>query len=345
MHVHTSDKPYFCRINGCDKSYTHPSSLRKHMKMHDSLSDSNLNNFEQTSHNAKQMKTSNDLDDQIRIKTTKLAKNINNTSVLSHNTSTSSASTELSFSTPSSSPPPTLQQQQLQPQLVGLQDNISNCSSSFLPQSNGSTSSGSNSNLSYLNEHEFHNHMMKANKESKHSYALFYPYHNHHHHHHQHNQLQHQCQNQQQQQTDSLLNQNFNHQQFYNSQSIDSNNMNDLNLPNSNYEQMSQYAAAAAHHYNYSTNSNNQNANNQSSYLHDESNVNQSGQPASYLMNEWYIQYQNVPTNNTDVNPAANSTILSNATNMNNTTTASNNNLFSNFYTTHHGRTPIMNYT
>ncbi|XP_016330730.1 zinc finger protein ZIC 1-like [Sinocyclocheilus anshuiensis] len=34
MHVHTSDKPYLCKM--CDKSYTHPSSLRKHMKVHDS---------------------------------------------------------------------------------------------------------------------------------------------------------------------------------------------------------------------------------------------------------------------------------------------------------------------
>ncbi|EPY72989.1 hypothetical protein CB1_060782081 [Camelus ferus] len=32
MHVHTSDKPYLCKM--CDKSYTHPSSLRKHMKNH-----------------------------------------------------------------------------------------------------------------------------------------------------------------------------------------------------------------------------------------------------------------------------------------------------------------------
>ncbi|KFO74497.1 Zinc finger protein ZIC 2-B, partial [Cuculus canorus] len=32
MHVHTSDKPYLCKM--CDKSYTHPSSLRKHMKIH-----------------------------------------------------------------------------------------------------------------------------------------------------------------------------------------------------------------------------------------------------------------------------------------------------------------------
>lgn len=35
MHVHTSDKPYFCRFKGCDKSYTHPSSLRKHIRMHE----------------------------------------------------------------------------------------------------------------------------------------------------------------------------------------------------------------------------------------------------------------------------------------------------------------------
>jgi hypothetical protein len=32
--VHTSDKPYNCKVRGCDKSYTHPSSLRKHMKVH-----------------------------------------------------------------------------------------------------------------------------------------------------------------------------------------------------------------------------------------------------------------------------------------------------------------------
>ena len=34
MHVHTTDKPYYCNIRGCDKSYTHPSSLRKHLKVH-----------------------------------------------------------------------------------------------------------------------------------------------------------------------------------------------------------------------------------------------------------------------------------------------------------------------
>lgn len=33
MHVHTNDKPYECKIEGCGKSYTHPSSLRKHMKV------------------------------------------------------------------------------------------------------------------------------------------------------------------------------------------------------------------------------------------------------------------------------------------------------------------------
>ncbi|XP_018650303.1 Zic family C2H2-type zinc finger protein [Schistosoma mansoni] len=34
MHVHMNDKPYFCRFKGCDKSYTHPSSLRKHLRVH-----------------------------------------------------------------------------------------------------------------------------------------------------------------------------------------------------------------------------------------------------------------------------------------------------------------------
>lgn len=32
--VHTSSKPYDCKALGCGKSYTHPSSLRKHMKVH-----------------------------------------------------------------------------------------------------------------------------------------------------------------------------------------------------------------------------------------------------------------------------------------------------------------------
>uniref|UniRef100_A0A8C6KWQ0 C2H2-type domain-containing protein n=1 Tax=Nothobranchius furzeri TaxID=105023 RepID=A0A8C6KWQ0_NOTFU len=32
--VHTASKPYDCKALGCTKSYTHPSSLRKHMKIH-----------------------------------------------------------------------------------------------------------------------------------------------------------------------------------------------------------------------------------------------------------------------------------------------------------------------
>ena len=35
MHVHTTDKPYYCNYRGCDKTYTHPSSLRKHLKGHE----------------------------------------------------------------------------------------------------------------------------------------------------------------------------------------------------------------------------------------------------------------------------------------------------------------------
>ena len=33
--MHTTDKPYTCTHKGCEKTYTHPSSLRKHMKIHD----------------------------------------------------------------------------------------------------------------------------------------------------------------------------------------------------------------------------------------------------------------------------------------------------------------------
>ncbi|CAF3522271.1 unnamed protein product [Rotaria sordida] len=44
QHVHTSDKPYNCRFNGCDKTYTHPSSLRKHMKIHELVSSDLINN-------------------------------------------------------------------------------------------------------------------------------------------------------------------------------------------------------------------------------------------------------------------------------------------------------------
>lgn len=32
--MHSNDKPYMCKVRGCDKCYTHPSSLRKHMKLH-----------------------------------------------------------------------------------------------------------------------------------------------------------------------------------------------------------------------------------------------------------------------------------------------------------------------
>lgn len=34
MHVHTTEKPFNCGVRGCDKTYTHPSSLRKHLKIH-----------------------------------------------------------------------------------------------------------------------------------------------------------------------------------------------------------------------------------------------------------------------------------------------------------------------
>ena len=37
MFVHTTDKPYTCRVEGCEKTYTHPSSLRKHMKIHENV--------------------------------------------------------------------------------------------------------------------------------------------------------------------------------------------------------------------------------------------------------------------------------------------------------------------
>lgn len=33
MHVHTTEKPYICTVKGCDKTYTHPSSLRKHLNV------------------------------------------------------------------------------------------------------------------------------------------------------------------------------------------------------------------------------------------------------------------------------------------------------------------------
>ena len=35
MHVHLCDKPYTCAIHGCGKTYSHPSSLRKHVRNHD----------------------------------------------------------------------------------------------------------------------------------------------------------------------------------------------------------------------------------------------------------------------------------------------------------------------
>lgn len=47
--MHTSDKPYNCKMKGCDKSYTHPSSLRKHMKVHDKPLSPHMSTGDQTS--------------------------------------------------------------------------------------------------------------------------------------------------------------------------------------------------------------------------------------------------------------------------------------------------------
>ena len=118
MHVHTSDKPYFCRFNGCDKSYTHPSSLRKHMKMHDSVGDSlgSLMDLHESSNNAR----NNDNSLKLKVSLKHFKNNsANNTSILSQQ-NTSSSSNDIS-STPSSSPPPTisssLTHHQVQPQV------------------------------------------------------------------------------------------------------------------------------------------------------------------------------------------------------------------------------------
>ncbi|KAI0981077.1 hypothetical protein GJ496_007278 [Pomphorhynchus laevis] len=35
FHVHSENKPFQCSIEGCGKTYTHPSSLRKHLRRHD----------------------------------------------------------------------------------------------------------------------------------------------------------------------------------------------------------------------------------------------------------------------------------------------------------------------
>ena len=311
--------------------------------MHDTTVDSNNlhSNFEQPNKQIK-LQTMNgndtDLDDHSRTKTGKFGKHLSNTSVLSHNTSTISVSTEISSSTPSSSPPPPPQTQSQQQQIMpsNLIQDMSNCSNNFIGQSNSSNTY----------DHEFHNHIMKASKESKH-YALFYPYH--HHHHNQHQQFQ-------QNQSDLLLNQNQNYH-FYNQQSNENHSL--TNDMSNNYEHMTHYAAAAAAaaavnptSYNYPTNvvsaaASTTTTNTQNGYLNDDSTNNQTNQ--SYLMNEWYIQYQ-PNTNTSSVIGASNS--LPNATNMTSTTSnnnsnssTNNNNLFSNFYTSHHGRTPIMNYT
>ncbi|CAF1383637.1 unnamed protein product [Adineta ricciae] len=57
QHVHTFDKPYTCRVEGCGKTYTHPSSLRKHMKMHEASSDSNNEFATKRSHNLRRTRS------------------------------------------------------------------------------------------------------------------------------------------------------------------------------------------------------------------------------------------------------------------------------------------------
>lgn len=47
MHVHSAEKPYNCRTKGCSKSYSHPSSLRKHVRNHDEFTPCDGNCTEQ----------------------------------------------------------------------------------------------------------------------------------------------------------------------------------------------------------------------------------------------------------------------------------------------------------
>lgn len=56
MHAHWNEKPYRCRYRGCSKSYSHPSSLRKHMHVHATASPSS--SVHQQSNNAGPIKSS-----------------------------------------------------------------------------------------------------------------------------------------------------------------------------------------------------------------------------------------------------------------------------------------------
>ena len=327
MHVHTSDKPYFCRINGCDKSYTHPSSLRKHMKMHDSLGETtsiNITNSQppilDSSYHKQSIKTEEQIprvptstkphaqlqnkqakaSTKTSLKLNNSGNNANNLSILSQ--TSSSCSSDLASSTPTS--PRVLQ--------------------SYLQNSNTVESNSNSSNSVNNNSQDYHHHQHHHHSKSK---QMFYQ-----------NGAGNSLSQYNPLSPNSLVQHNQHYQQFYNSESNNDNtsyNYASMGYPGvgslgENSSTVSQHYANSGMGYQQNTNAH------QSSLCQDElQTANQQNQPAAnpYLVNDWYMQYQsNVPQ--------------ANVANNNANLAANNSNLFANFYTAaHHGRTPIMNYT
>ena len=155
---------------------------------------------------------------------------------------------------------------------------------------------------------------MKSKESTKlhQSSLLFYPY--------QHNSASHSTQS-----THNLQSQQFHQQPFYNS-------MNESTPPTSSYDY------TAGHNPSYLSMNGTPFCSNQIAYV----NTNEGSQAVAsntnnaYMMNEWYLQYQNQPNSTTPTEVANNNPGLSSS--------ANNSNLFASFYSSH-SRTPIMNYT
>jgi hypothetical protein len=323
MHVHTSDKPYFCRINGCDKSYTHPSSLRKHMKQHENNT-MNQNDFQlvndhidhhplppppppPASSAAKHSRNSGSS------KSSKSKNNLSSSSSSSSSSTSSSSSVDLSTTT---TPSPQ------SPKITHTTQNYSLLYNNTYQQQNTPTST----QAYFENGTDFYNTELSMKK---------------------HNDLY------------SKLNPN--HLLFYQNQ-----NSSGGSAAGSAAQYSSSYPYTPSHHHglydlhnnvtetNISFNNNSYVTNHMpSSYssdypptIYSESNTANNMNNQHYLMNEWYLQYQNQQQNMSqhqqNVNSANQFSSLQHSNgcinSSNSSTNANNNNeLLASFYAHHHG--------
>ena len=374
MHVHTSDKPYFCRINGCDKSYTHPSSLRKHMKIHETSSSSGLVNLNTPSDSTTADSTIDYLVTNVklnkenpnsklnfsyqlqvggahhhqhhRVKSSKSSKNSNNASLhsssgnSSHNSSNSSENTSCadlgcssssSSLSSSSSAPASAQSPKVTTAVVAASAYMDVCHPEFY--------SSGKLNPSHLLFYQNYQHSSyggagysgqmtsSVNDGDLNAFSSAQ--------HHFYNNIEH---NSNQDEMASFSSSNNNNDNNYGTS---------LNHLSHHHSQQYDYEANVMHHANFNHH-NHHHHHHHSGYNEPATTHQIESNTSPYLMNEWYLQYQNATQQQQQPigqissgaqTSTSNSVALSAVTGPATTPNAA---LFASFY---HNRTPIMNYT